>query len=79
MKLEATTKMTKKYQNPALQQEPICEPASIIAPRENESLFRWIKSTGRFIPNQSDSFRDDKRTDELKDILVQDEEIDTEE
>jgi hypothetical protein len=71
--------MNKKSQNPALQQEPIGEPALIITPRENESLLRWLKSTGRFIPNQSDSFRDDKRTDELKDLLVQDEEIDTEE
>lgn len=38
--------MNKKYQNPALQEEPIGEPASIIAPRENESLFRWIKPLG---------------------------------
>ena len=43
--------MNKKYINPALQQEPIGEPASIIASRENESLFRWIKSTGRFMPS----------------------------
>ena len=43
MKLEITTKMNKKSQNPALQEEPIGEPASIITPRENESLFRWIR------------------------------------
>ncbi len=66
--------MTKKYQNPALQEEPIGEPASIIAPRENESLFRWIKSTGRFMPSQSDRFSDDKETNELEDILAEDEE-----
>lgn len=74
-----TKKMTKQYQNPALQQEPIGEPAAIIAPRENESLFRWIKSTGRFLPHQSDKFHDEKQTDDLEDILDQDEELDTEE
>ena len=67
--------MTKKYRNPALTQEPIGEPASIIAPRENESLFRWIKSTGRFMPRQSDSFHDDKEINELEEILAEDEEV----
>ncbi|WP_319422962.1 DUF3134 family protein [Pleurocapsa sp. FMAR1] len=71
--------MTKKYKNPALQEEPIDEPASIIAPRENESLFRWIKSTGRFMPYQSDKFHDHKRTDELEDILNEDTQKDEEE
>lgn len=71
--------MNKTYINPALQQEPIGEPASIIAPRENESLFRWIKSTGRFISNNSDRFDDDKGTEELEDILDQEEELDEEE
>ncbi|MEM7557110.1 MAG: DUF3134 family protein [Cyanobacteria bacterium P01_A01_bin.84] len=66
--------MTKKRKNPALQQEPIGEPASIITPRENESLFRWIKSTGRFMPNQSDTFQHDKETDELEEILAENEE-----
>ena len=61
--------MTKKYQNPALQEEPIGEPASIIAPRENESLFRWIKSTGRFMPSQSERFNDDMMTNKLENIL----------
>ena len=71
--------MTKKYINPALQQEPIGEPASIIAPRENESLFRWIKSTGRFMPSQSDRFSSDKEMNELEDILAEDEEKDLDE
>lgn len=71
--------MNKKYINPALQQEPIGEPASIIAPRENESLLRWLKSTGRFISNNSDRFDDDKGTEELEDILDQEEELDEEE
>ncbi len=70
--------MKKKYHNPALQQEPIGEPASIISPRENESLFRWIQSTGRFMPYQSDKFHEDKEDNELDDILEQDEEIDPE-
>ena len=72
--------MTKKYINPALQEEPIGEPASIIAPRENESLFRWIKSTGRFMSSQSDSFLNEKETNELEDMLSEDEEeLDAEE
>ena len=71
--------MTKKYRNPALQQEPIGEPAAIIAPRENESLFRWIKSTGRFMPSQSNSFSSDREMDELEDILAEDEEKDLDE
>ncbi|WP_246141744.1 DUF3134 family protein [Hyella patelloides] len=71
--------MTKKSKNPALQQEPMGEPASIIALGENESLFGWIKSTDRFILNQSDIFHDDKGTDEFEDILDQDEELDVEE
>ncbi len=71
--------MTKKYVNPALQQEPIGEPAAIIAPRENESLFRWIKSTGLFMPSQSDRFNDDRLKNELEAILDEDEETDLEE
>lgn len=73
--------MNKKYQNPALQQEPIGEPASIISPRENEneSLFRWIKSTGRFMPSQSERFHDDMMTNKLEDLLDPEEELDEEE
>ncbi|MCC0175456.1 DUF3134 family protein [Waterburya agarophytonicola K14] len=69
--------MERQRKNPALQQEPVGEPASIIAPRENESLFMWIKSTGRFMPYQSDRFVDDKTIDELDDILNDDEETET--
>ena len=71
--------MTKKRKNPALQEEPIGEPASIITPRKNESLFRWIKSTGRFMPSHSDSFSSDREMDELEDILAEDEEKDLDE
>ena len=71
--------MNKKYINPALQQEPLGEPASIITPRENESLFRWIKSTGRFMPSHSERFHDDMMTNKLEDLLDQEEESDEEE
>ena len=71
--------MNKKYKNPALQQEPIGEPALIITPRENESLLRWLKSTGRFMPSQLDPFSNDKEMDELEDILAEDEEKDLDE
>ena len=71
--------MTEKYQNPALQEEPIGEPASIITPRENESLFRWIKSTGRFMASQSDKFQEERESNELDDILDEDTEKDDDE
>lgn len=70
--------MNQKYKNPALQQEPIGEPAAIIAPRTNESLFMWIKSTGRFMPRKSDNIDEEKDSNELEDILDQ-EDIDKEE
>ena len=71
--------MNQEYKNPALQEEPIGEPASIIIPRENESIFRWIKNTGRFISDKSDRFHDDNTTNEIEDILDQEEELDEEE
>ncbi len=71
--------MNKKSKNPALQEEPIGEPALIITPRDNESILRWLKSTGRFIPNRSERFHDDMMTNELEDILDQEEESDEEE
>lgn len=79
MKLETTIKMNKKYKNPALQEEPIGEPAAIITPRDNESILRWLKSTGRFMSNQSDRLHDDIITNELENILDQEEELDEEE
>ena len=79
MKLEATKKMNKKSKNPALQQESTGEPALIITPRENESILRWLKSTGRFMPSHSERFHDDRMTNKLEDILDQEEELDEEE
>ena len=71
--------MNKGDKYPALQQEPIGEPASIISPREDESLFRWIQSTGRFIPYESHKSQDNTATDELEDLLDKEEELDLEE
>ncbi|MGF1588006.1 MAG: DUF3134 family protein [Pleurocapsa sp.] len=65
--------MNQQYKNPALQQEPIGEPAVIIAPRENESLFMWIKGTGRFMPRKSDRIYDEKESNELEDLLDEEE------
>ena len=78
MKLK-TTKISKQYKNPALQEEPIGEPAAIITPRDNESILRWLKSTGRFMSNQSDRFHGDMMINELENILDQEEELDEEE
>ena len=47
--------------------------------RENESLFRWIKSTGRFMPSHSERFHDDMMTNKLEDLLDWEEELDEEE
>lgn len=71
--------MNTQYKNPALRQEAIGEPASIIIPREHESMFTWIKNTGRFKSDESDRFYDDKATDEIEDLLYQEEELDSEE
>jgi Protein of unknown function (DUF3134) len=35
--------------NPSLREEPKNQKASIIPPRELESLFKWIEGTGRFL------------------------------
>ena len=45
----------------------------------NESLFRWIKSTGRFMPSHSERFHDDMMTNKLEELLDQEEELDEEE
>lgn len=70
--------MNKKHINPALQRELLGEPASIITPRENESLFRWIKSTGRFMPSYLERFHDDMMTNKLEYLFDQEEELDEE-
>ena len=71
--------MDQNYENPALQQEPIGEPAAIIAPRENESLYMWIKNKGRFRSSAEDTNFEDKESNELEDILDQNEEEEEEE
>lgn len=63
-----------KNKNPALQEESIGEPASIIVPREDASIFRWIQSTGRFIPREVDARNYDKTIDDIEDLLDPEEE-----
>ncbi len=70
--------MSKKYKNPALHEAPIGEPALIIAPRDSESVFKWIVSSGRFKSHESDKYNEDKSIDEIEDILDQEEELDEE-
>ena len=41
-------------------------------------FFRWIKSTGRFMPSHSKRFHDDMMTNKLKDLLDREEELDEE-
>lgn len=70
-------KINKKYKNhPALHQAPIGEAALIIAPRDSESVFKWIESSGRFKPHESDKCLSDEPTSEVEDILDQEGELD---
>lgn len=71
--------MNKQYNNPALQEEPIGEPPVIIAIRENESIFRYLQSTGRFINHPYNQLQDELVTEELEDILYEEEEMNAEE
>ncbi len=71
-------KINKKYKNPALHEAPIGEPALIIAPRDSESVFKWIKSSGRFKSDESDEYHEDKPTNEVEELLDPDEELDQE-
>ena len=72
-------KIHKKYKNhPALHQAPINEPALIIAPRESESVLKWIESSGRFKSHESDKYHQDKPTNEVEELLDPEEELDQE-
>jgi hypothetical protein len=71
--------MNQQYKNPALREEPIGEPAAIIAPRENESILKWLQNTGRFVARQSGILYQTEVINELEDILYQEEELDEEE
>ncbi|AFY57482.1 Protein of unknown function (DUF3134) [Rivularia sp. PCC 7116] len=69
----------KKYKNhPALHQAPISEPALITPPRESESVLQWIESSGRFKSHESDKYLSDKPTNEIEELLDQEEELDEE-
>lgn len=71
--------MKKGYKNPALREEPIGEPALIIAPRNNESIFRWIQSTGRFKSREIVQEYEPIDTNELEELLDEEEDLDSEE
>ncbi|MGB3650265.1 MAG: DUF3134 family protein [Rivularia sp. (in: cyanobacteria)] len=71
--------MNKKYKNPALHQAPIGEPALIIAPRDSESVFKWIVSSGRFKSHEpDDKCHDNKAANELEELLDHEVELDEE-
>lgn len=72
--------MNKKYKNhPALHQALIGEPALIITPRDSESVFKWIVSSGRFKSHEPDKCHDDKAANEVEELLDQEQELDEEE
>lgn len=55
--------------NPALRQELLSQRPPIIAPREKESIFEWIESTGRFESYDLHDSHNDVVTDELEEII----------
>lgn len=61
--------MVKPYTNPAFHEEPQSQPARIIPPRDNESLYQWIKSKGRFKVGEIEDDPVAEVVDELDDIL----------
>lgn len=71
-------KMKKTSQNPAIQEKYLGKPALIITPKKNESLFRWIKSSGLFMSSYSERFHDNMMTNKLENILDTGEELDEE-
>ncbi|HEY9881963.1 MAG TPA: DUF3134 family protein [Leptolyngbyaceae cyanobacterium] len=61
--------MVKPFSNPAFHEEPQSQPARIIPPRDNESLYQWIKDKGRFKEIEIDEEIDASIPDELEDIM----------
>ncbi len=61
--------MLKHYNHSALHEEPRSKRAQILLIRESESLYNWIKSTGRFKSYESDEPRADALSEELDDIM----------
>ena len=61
--------MVTRYSSPALREEPRNQRTKIIYTRENESLFQWIKNTGRFKPREPDEANDPEMLEELDEIM----------
>ena len=61
--------MVKHYNHSALHEEPRNQPAQILLIKESESLYNWIKSTGRFKSYESDELHPDEVSEELEDIM----------
>jgi Protein of unknown function (DUF3134) len=62
--------MVTRYSSPALREEPRNQRTKIIFARENESLYQWIRSTGRFKPREPDEETSDpEMLEELEDIM----------
>jgi hypothetical protein len=55
--------------NPALRQELLSQKPLVIPPRENESMFEWLESTGRFKSYEADEPYNYKPTEELEEII----------
>ncbi len=61
--------MLKHYNHSALREEPRSRRAQILFIRESESLYDWIKRTGRFKSYESDELHADGVSEELEDIM----------
>lgn len=56
--------------NPALRQELLSQKPLVIPPREKESMFEWLESTGRFKPYEADGeIHEYKPVEELEEII----------
>jgi hypothetical protein len=56
--------------NPALRQELLSQKPLVIPPRENESMFEWLESTGRFKPYETgEEIHQYKPAEELEEIM----------
>lgn len=61
--------MVRRYNHPALHEEPRNRPTQILMFKENESLYEWIESTGRFKSYKSQELHAAQVLEELEDIL----------
>lgn len=61
--------MLKHYNHSALREESRSKRAQILLIKESESLYDWIKRTGRFKSYESDELHADEVSEELEDII----------